>query len=105
MLKNYGLHPDHYLSAPVLRWNTMLNKTKVALRLISDANMYFFFEESMRGGASFISMICSKANKKYLKSYNSSLFTIFLLALLKNWCLTFLIKKSTCFIMKICKFI
>ena len=28
-LKNYGLCPSHYLSAPALTWNAMLNMTKV----------------------------------------------------------------------------
>ena len=28
-LQNYGLSPRHYLSAPALSWNAMLNMTKV----------------------------------------------------------------------------
>ena len=28
-LKNYGLCPSHYLSAPLLSWDAMLNMTKV----------------------------------------------------------------------------
>ena len=35
-LKNYGLCPSHYLSAPALSWDEMLNMTKVELELIPD---------------------------------------------------------------------
>ena len=68
-LKSYGLCPNHYLSMPALSWDAMLNMTKVELELISDANMYFFFEKGMRGGVSYISKRYSKANSTYLKSY------------------------------------
>ena len=35
-LKNYGLWSSHYLSAPTLIWDTMLNMKKVELEFISD---------------------------------------------------------------------
>ena len=69
-LKNYGLHPSHYLNAPALSWDAMLNMTKVELQLISDLDMYIFFQKGMRGGVSYISNRYSKANNKYLKSYD-----------------------------------
>ena len=31
-----------------LKWDAMLNMTKIKLRLISDPDMYIFFEKSMR---------------------------------------------------------
>ena len=31
ILKNHGLCPSHYLSAPVLSWDAVLNMTKVEL--------------------------------------------------------------------------
>ena len=43
---------------------------KVKLELISDSYMYFFFEKGMRGRISYISKRYSKANSKYLKSYD-----------------------------------
>ena len=49
-LKNYGLCPSHYLSAPALSWDAMLNMTKVELELIPDPDMYIFFEKGTRGG-------------------------------------------------------
>ena len=39
-LKNYGLCPSHYLSAPALSWDAMLNNKKVDFEHISDASSY-----------------------------------------------------------------
>ena len=72
MLKNYGLCPTHYLSTPALRWNGILNMTNFVLRFISDADMSLFCEKGMRVGVFYISIRCSKANKKYLKSITQS---------------------------------
>ena len=69
-LKNYGLSLSHYLSAPALSWDGMLNMTKVELELISDADSYLFFEKGMKGGVTCISKRYSEANNKYLKSYD-----------------------------------
>ena len=60
-LKNCGLRQSHY---------AMLNMTKIELELISDADMYLFFEKGMRGGISYISKRYSKAKNNYLKSYD-----------------------------------
>ena len=68
-LKNYGLCPSYYLSAPALSWDAMLNMTKIP-KLISDLNMYIFFEKGMRGETSYIPNRYSKANDKYLKCYD-----------------------------------
>ena len=72
-IKNYGLSLSHYLSSPALSWDAMLNMTKVKLELISGLDMYIFFEKGMKGGVSYNSNIYSKANNKYLKSYDPSL--------------------------------
>ena len=48
----------------------MLNMTKIKLEIISDPEMYIFFEKGMRGGVSYISNTYSKVNNKYLKSYD-----------------------------------
>ena len=63
-LKNYGLCPNYYLSAPALSLDAMLNMIKVKLELISDP------EKDMRGGVSYIFNRYSKVNNKYLKSYD-----------------------------------
>ena len=67
---NYGLSPSHYLSASAVSWDEMVNMTKVELELITDPDMYIFFEKRMRGSVSSMSNRYNKANNKYLKSYN-----------------------------------
>ena len=44
-LKNYGLCPNHYLSAPAMRWDDILNMTTIELEIISDADKYLVFEK------------------------------------------------------------
>ena len=68
-LKNYGLRPSYYLSAQVgMQWLIWQN---VCLNLIlTDPDMYIFFEKGMKGGVSYISNRYSKANNKYFKSYD-----------------------------------
>ena len=68
-LKNYGLCPSHYLSAPGLSWDAMFKMTKSKLELIPDLDIYIFFENGTGGGIYYISHRYSKANNKYLKSY------------------------------------
>ena len=70
-LKNYVLCQRHYLGAPALSGDAMLNMTKDEFELISDADLYVFFEKSMKGGLSYISKRYSKTNNKYLKSYDA----------------------------------
>ena len=48
----------------------MLKMTKIKLELIPDPDMYTFFEKGTRGRTSHISNRYSKANNKYLKSYD-----------------------------------
>ena len=54
-LRNYQLCHSHYLRAPALSWNVMLNMTKVELELISDADLCSFFKKGMVGRVSHIS--------------------------------------------------
>ena len=62
-LKSYGLCPSHYLSAPVWSLDAMLSMTEVELELVSDADMYLFFEQDMRGAVFYISRKYSKTSK------------------------------------------
>ena len=68
-LKNYGLCPSHYLSAPGLSWDAVLEMTKAKFELIIDPGMYIFFEK-VKIGKIYISNRYSKSNNKYLNSFD-----------------------------------
>ena len=48
----------------------MLKMTGVKLEKISDIDMYLFIKKGLREGTSYISKRYSKANNKYMKSYD-----------------------------------
>ena len=48
----------------------MLRMTEIELELILDTDMHLFIEKGMRGGISYIAERHSKANNKYMQSYN-----------------------------------
>ena len=68
-LKDYGLFWSHYLSAPGLSLDAILKIAKSELELIPDLDMYIFFRKGTRE-IPYISNRYSKANNKYLKSYD-----------------------------------
>ena len=69
-LKNYGLDPVYYFTAPGLAWDAMLKMTKINLELLSDVDKLLMIEKGIRGGISIISNRYGKANNKYMKDYN-----------------------------------
>ena len=69
-LKNYGLCPSHYLGATCSSFDAIPKMPKIKLELISDPDMYIFFEKGVRGRISYTSNRYSKTNNKYLKSYD-----------------------------------
>ena len=84
-MKQYGLDTAHYLNSPRLSWDAILKMTGVKSDIISDTNMYQFFERESRGSISCISKRYSKANNKcicifivslYDKNKNSKTFNI-----------------------------
>ena len=91
-LEYYKLDPCHYYTSPGLSWDALLKMTKVKLELITDIDMYQFIEKGTRGGISYIAKRYSKANNKYLKDYDSSLPSKYIIYLdannLYGWAMT-----------------
>ena len=83
-LKNYGLDPVHYYTAPGLAWDAMLKMTNINLELLSDVDMLLMIEKGIRGGISIISNRYGKANNKYMKDFNEMEVLIYLIYLDKN---------------------
>ena len=78
-LKNYGLDPVYYYTAPGLAWDAMLKMTKINLELLSDVDMLLMIEKGIRGGISIISNRYGKANNKYMKDFNKKELSKFLM--------------------------
>ena len=50
ILKHYGLDPAWMYTAPGLSWQAMMKMTGIHLELLTDSDMYTFFELGIRGG-------------------------------------------------------
>ena len=83
-LKNYGLDPVYYYTAPGLAWDAMLKMTKINLELLSNVDMLLMIEKGIRGGISIISNRYGKANNKYMKDFNKKELIKFLMYLDAN---------------------
>jgi hypothetical protein len=69
-LTHNSLDPSHYITLPSYSWDACLKYTKVELDLLSDPDMYNFFEKGIRGGVSMISTRHAKANNPMCDDYN-----------------------------------
>ena len=83
-LKNYGLDPVYYYTAPGLAWDACLKMTGVNLELLSDSDMLLMIEKGIRGGISIISNRYGEANNKYMKDYDETKPSKFLMYLDAN---------------------
>ena len=83
MLKN-ELDPSHFISAPGLAWQACLKKTEVQLDLLTDIDMLLMIEEGIRGGMCQAVYRYAKANNKYMKNYNESIESSYLMYLVAN---------------------
>ncbi|KAK3108933.1 hypothetical protein FSP39_019099 [Pinctada imbricata] len=76
--KHYKLDPCHFYTCPGLAWSAALKMTKCKLDLLTDPDMYLFFEKGIRGGISVISKKYAKANNKSAPDYNQNSPTSFI---------------------------
>ena len=58
------------MTLPSYAMDAMLKKTEVDLELLTDPDMYRFFEDGMRGGISVISHRKGDANNPYVEGYD-----------------------------------
>lgn len=77
-LKYYNIEPCYYVGTPSFAWDAMLLKSKIQLELLTDVEMYVFFEKGIRGGQSVVFNKYCKANNKYLSNYNKDLPSTFI---------------------------
>ena len=66
------LDPVYYLSAPGFSWQSYLKMTGVKLELLTDNNMLLLFERGIRAGMSNSIHHYAEANNKYMKNYDST---------------------------------
>ena len=83
-LEKYGLDASHYVTAAHLANDAMMKVTGVEIELVTDPDMYLFFEESKRGGVSLAMKRYSVANNKYMKNYDPEKPSVFIEYLDKN---------------------
>ena len=67
-LKNYGLDPAHFYTAPQLAWKACLKKMRICLELLLDPDMLLMFERWIRGGITLSVNRWAKANNPYMGS-------------------------------------
>ena len=79
IIKTYCLDPAHYFTLPSLSWDAMLKMTKVQLELIKDMEKWNFIESAIRGGYCAVSKKLSVANNKYLKTFDETKPSIYIL--------------------------
>ncbi|KAK3107584.1 hypothetical protein FSP39_017789 [Pinctada imbricata] len=72
ILEYFHLDPCYFYTAPGLSWSAALRMTKCSLTLLTDPDMYLFFEQ-LRGGVSMISNKFAHANNPHVQDYDNSL--------------------------------
>ena len=71
-LKIDKLDPTYYLSAPGLCWHSCMKKTRVILEILTDENMLLLIEKGTRGGMCNVVQRYAKGNNKYMKNYDNT---------------------------------
>ena len=68
----YELYPAHFLSAPGLRLQACLKKTRVKIKLLTDIDMLLIIQDGIRGGICQSIHRYAETNNKYMKNYNKN---------------------------------
>ena len=92
-LEKYKLDPVHYVTAAALAWDGMLKVTGVEIELLTDSDMYLFFEEGIRGGVSSAMKRYLKGNNKYMKDYDPEKPSVFITYQDKNGLYTSVLRR------------
>ena len=71
-MKNYGLDPAHFYTAPGLAWKACLKKTGIRLELLLDPDMLLMFERGICGGITQSVHRWAAANNPYMEEYDSN---------------------------------
>ena len=71
-IKVHGLDPANYYTVPGLFWEALFKHTGHKQELLTDINMHIKFEGCTRGGYSCILKRFAQANNKYMKDYDPS---------------------------------
>jgi ribosome-binding factor A len=71
-MKNYGLDPANYFTAPGMSWDALLKKTDVRLQLLTDIDQHLFIEKGLRGGISMVSKRYAKSNNSECPDYDAT---------------------------------
>ena len=71
-MKNYGLDPAHFYTAPGLDRRACLKKTGVKLELLLDPDILLMFEHGIRGRITQSVHRWAAANNPYMDEYDSS---------------------------------
>ena len=77
-LEKYGLDQSHYITSPSLFNDAMLKMTGVKLELLTDNDMYLFYEKGVRGGISTVMGRYARANNPYMEDYDPSVPTSYI---------------------------
>ena len=71
-MKNYGLDPAHFYTAPGLAWKACLRRTGARLELLQDPDMLLMFEQGIRGGITQSVHRYASANNPYMEKYDKN---------------------------------
>ena len=82
--KHYELDPAHFFTTPGLAWDAMLKMTKVELELLGDVDQLLMIEKGIRGGNSNVFKRFARANNKFMKNFDETQTSKFLVYLDAN---------------------